>query len=129
MELNRKERRAFARSAKRNGVDLDNPDFSIVTAHYTSDYIYVHTEASSYLIDLKNKRALRQRGDEASHLGDVDSRWYEYEHIFSCSVSFPLRMTWKDGDRLILRETTPITRVDELSDEEALAVENFRFDS
>jgi len=100
---------------------MDNPDFSIVTQPYNSDYIQVLTEQSSYLIDLKGKRALRIPGDESSHQ-ESDDVWYEYDEIYSCSVSFPLRMTWKDGDRLIMRTSTPITLVNELSASEALAI-------
>lgn len=102
-------------------MDAENVDLSIVTQPYESDYIQVITEKSSYLIDLKNKRALRIPGDEASHV-ENDSQWYEYDEIYSCSVSFPLRMTWKDGDRLIMRTTTPITLVNELTASEALAI-------
>jgi hypothetical protein len=119
--MNRKDYRTFRKFAKRKGVDVENPDFSIVTQPYNSDYIQVITEQSSYLIDLKNKRALRIAGDDASHSAS-DSQWYEYDEIYSCSVSFPLRMTWKDGDRLIMRTTTPITLVNELSASEALAI-------
>jgi len=102
-------------------MDVDNPDLGIVTHHYESDYIQVITEQSSYLIDLKDKRALRIPGDEASHQNN-DDIWYEYDTIYSCSVSFPLRMTWKSGDDLIMRTTTPITVVNELSASEALAI-------
>jgi hypothetical protein len=111
---------AFTRS---KGVDLnaEDVDVSIVTAHYKSDYIQVITEQSSYLIDLKNKRALRIPGDDASHQ-NADDVWYGYDTIYSCSVSFPLRMTWQDGDNLIMRTTTPITVVNELSASEALAI-------
>jgi hypothetical protein len=116
-QLNRKDKRAFVKEAKKHGIDPTNPDLSIVTAHYESDYIRVHTEASSYVIDLRNKRAMRKEGDDAGHLQN-DSRWYDYETIFSCSVGFPLRMTWKDGERLILRQTTTNTKVDELTAEE-----------
>lgn len=119
--MNRESLRRFARLAKKNGLDLENPDFSIVTQPYNSDYIQVLTEQSSYLIDLKGKRALRIPGDDASHIVN-DAKWYEYDEIYSCSVSFPLRMTWKDGDRLIMRTTTPITLVNELSASEALAI-------
>jgi hypothetical protein len=119
--MNRKEYRHFRRYAKKKGVDVDNPDFSIVTQPYTSDYIQVLTEKSSYVIDLKGKRALRIPGDDASH-STSDSQWYEYDEIYSCSVSFPLRMTWKDGDRLIMRTTTPITLVNELTPAEALGI-------
>lgn len=87
-----------------------------MTAHYASDYIQVITEQSSYIINLKDKLALRVEGDDASHLHH-DDEWYPYEDIYSCSVSFPLRMTWKDGDRLIMRTTTPIIAVNELDDE------------
>jgi hypothetical protein len=121
-QMNRKDKRAFVKEAKKHGIDPTNPDLSIVTSHYESDYIRVHTEASSYVIDLKNKRALRKEGDDASHLSQ-DSRWYNYETIYSCSVGFPLRMTWYDGDRLLMRQTTTITRVDELSSEDATAWE------
>jgi hypothetical protein len=100
---------------------VNNPDLSIVTHHYNSDYIQVITEKSSYVIDLANKRALRIPGDEASHV-EHDSVWYPYEEIYSCSVSFPLRMTWQDGDRLVMRNTTPITVVNELTASEALAI-------
>lgn len=119
--MNRREYRTFRKFAKKKGVDVDNPDFSIVTQPYNSDYIQVLTEKSSYLIDLKGKRALRIPGDDASHV-ENDTKWYEYDEIYSCSVSFPLRMTWKDGDRLIMRTTTPITLVNELTASEALAI-------
>jgi len=119
--VNRSESRKFKKYAKTKGVDVDNPDLSIVTHHYESDYIQVITEQSSYVIDLKNKRALRIPGDEASHAND-DSLWYAYEVIYSCSVSYPLRMTWKNGDALVMRTTTPITVVNELSASEALAI-------
>ena len=119
--MNRQEFRKIKRFAKKKGVDVDNLDMSIVTEHYESDYIQVITEQSSYLIDLKNKRALRIPGDEASHQNN-DDIWYEYDTIYSCSVSFPLRMTWKDGDNLIMRTTTPITVVNELTASEALAI-------
>ena len=119
--MNRKDTRRLLRSMKKNMFDVDNPDFSIVTQPYESDYIQVLTEKSSYLIDLKNKRALRIPGDDSSHQ-ENDDIWYEYEEIYSCSVSFPLRMTWKDGDRLIMRTTTPVTLVNELSASEALAI-------
>lgn len=102
-------------------MDAENVDLSIVTQPYESDFIQVITEKSSYLIDLKNKLALRSPGDEASHV-ENDSEWYPYEEIYSCSVSFPLRMTWNDGDRLIMRTTTPITAVNELTNSEALAL-------
>lgn len=115
-QMNRKDKRAFLKEARKHGIDPNNPDLSIVTAHYKSDYIQVITEASSYIINLKDKVAQRKEGDDASHLHH-DSEWYPYEDIYSCSVSFPLRMTWKDGDRLILRETTPIIAVNELDDE------------
>ncbi len=115
-ELNRKDKRALLRQAKKNGIDPNNPDLSIVTAHYKTDYIQVITEQSSYVINLKDKLALRVDGDDASHLNH-DGEWYPYEDIYSCSVSFPLRMTWKDGDRLIMRTTTPIIAVNELDDE------------
>lgn len=114
--MNRKDKRAFLRQAKKQGIDPNNVDLSIVTAHYESDYIQVITEQSSYIINLKDKLALRIEGDDAAHLHH-DSLWYPYEDIYSCSVSFPLRMTWKDGDRLLLRETTPIIAVNELDDE------------
>jgi hypothetical protein len=119
--MNRGEFRKFKKYAKKKGMDVDNPDLGIVTHHYESDYIQVITEQSSYVIDLKNKRALRIPGDEASHVKH-DSVWYPYEVIYSCSVSFPLRMTWQDGDNLIMRTTTPITVVNELSASEALAI-------
>jgi len=119
--MNRHEFRKVKRFAKKKGVDVDNFDMSIVTQHYESDYIQVITEQSSYLIDLKNKRALRIPGDDASHT-DSDDKWYGYDTIYSCSVSFPLRMTWQDGDNLIMRTTTPITLVNELSASEALAI-------
>ena len=119
--MNRQEFRKIKQFAKKKGVDVDNLDMSIVTEHQKSDYIQVITEQSSYLIDLKNKRALRIPGDEASHQNN-DDIWYEYDTIYSCSVSFPLRMTWKDGDNLIMRTTTPITVVNELSASEALAI-------
>lgn len=118
MTLNRRDRRSFLRKAKKHGIDPNKPDLSVVTAHYTTDIIQVVTEASSYIINLKEKVALRIEGDDASHLHH-DSQWYPYEDIYSCSVSFPLRMTWKDGDRLIMRTTTPIIAVNELSDEDA----------
>jgi hypothetical protein len=119
--MNRHEFRKVKRFAKKKGVDVDNLDMSIVTQPYTSDYIQVITEQSSYLIDLKNKRALRIPGDDASHT-DSDDKWYAYDTIYSCSVSFPLRMTWQDGDNLIMRTTTPITLVNELSASEALGI-------
>ena len=119
--MNRSEYRKLKKFAKKKGVDVENLDMSIVTEPYKSDYIQVITEQSSYLIDLKNKRALRIPGDEASHTVN-DDKWYEYDTIYSCSVSFPLRMTWKDGDRLIMRTTTPITLVNELTAPEALAI-------
>jgi alpha-mannosidase len=119
--MNRQEFRKVKRFAKKKGVDVDNLDMSIVTQHYESDYIQVITEQSSYLIDLKNKRALRIPGDDASHQ-DADSKWYNYDTIYSCSVSFPLRMTWMDGDRLIMRTTTPITLVNELTASEAVGI-------
>ncbi len=119
--MNREQSRRFKRYAKTRGVDVDNPDLSIVTHHYNSDYIQVITEQSSYVIDLANKRALRIPGDEASHV-EHDSVWYPYEEIYSCSVSFPLRMTWNDGDRLVMRTTTPITVVNELTASEAFAI-------
>jgi hypothetical protein len=115
-EMNRRDKRAFLKQARKNGIDPNNPDLSIVTAHYKSDYIQVVTEASSYIINLKDKLAWRIDGDDASHLTH-DAEWYPYEDIYSCSVSFPLRMTWKDGDRLILRESTTIIAVNELDDE------------
>jgi len=114
--MNREEKRNALRFAKKHGIDPNNPDLSIVTAHYSSDYIQVVTEASSYIINLKDKLALRIEGDDASHLTH-DTEWYPYEDIYSCSVSFPLRMTWKDGDRLIMRETTSIIAVNELDDD------------
>ena len=119
-QMNRKSKRAFLRSAKKHGIDPTNPDLSIVTAHFEKDHIQVVTEQSSYIINLRDKLALRIEGDDASHLHH-DSEWYPYEDIYSCSVSFPLRMTWKDGDRLIMRTTTPIIAVNEL-DEDALRV-------
>jgi hypothetical protein len=119
--MNRKDFRSAKRFAKRKGVNLEDPDMSIVTQVYQSDYIQVITEQSSYLIDLKNKRALRIPGDDASHQS-TDDIWYGYDTIYSCSVSFPLRMTWQDGDNLIMRTTTPITLVNELSASEALAI-------
>jgi hypothetical protein len=102
-------------SARRQGIDLnaENPDLSVVTAHIESRYIQVITEKSSYVIDLEEKRALRTPGDDAAHLNDKGV-WYSYDTIYSCSVSFPLRMTWHDGDRLIMRTTTPIVEVKEL---------------
>lgn len=115
-QMNRKDKRAFLKTAKKHGIDPNNPDLSVVTAHYTTDFIQVITEKSSYIINLKDKVAQRKEGDDAAHLHH-DSEWYPYETIYSCSVSFPLRMTWKDGDRLILRETTPIIAVNELDDE------------
>jgi hypothetical protein len=114
-EMNRKDRRSFLRQAKKHGIDPNKPDLSVVTAHYSSDYIQVITEQSSYIINLKDKLVKRVEGDDASHLHH-DSEWYPYEDIYSCSVSFPLRMTWKDGDRLILRESTTIIAVNELDD-------------
>ena len=120
-KMNRESFRKYAKYAKSKGIDVNNPDLSIVTHHYKSDYIQVITEKSSYVIDLANKRALRILGDEASHTND-DSAWYPYEEIYSCSVSFPLRMTWQDGDRLVMRTTTPITVVNELTASEALAI-------
>ena len=120
--MGRQEKRNLIAQMKKNGFDPDNPDFSIVTSHFTKRYIQVITEQSSYLIDLEQKRALRIPGDNASHV-ENDSSWYEYDTIYSCSVSFPLRMTWKDGNRLIMRETTPITVVNELESSEALAIE------
>ena len=119
--MNRESFRKYAKYAKSKGIDVNNPDMSIVTQHYESDYIQVITEQSSYLIDLKGKRALRIPGDDASHQNN-DDIWYEYDTIYSCSVSFPLRMTWKNGDDLVMRTTTPITIVNELSDSEALAI-------
>jgi hypothetical protein len=119
--MNRKEFRKFRKDAKKIGFDMANPDFSVVTQPYESDYIQVITEQSSYVIDLKGRRALRIPGDDASHT-DTDSQWYPYEEIYSCSVSFPLRMTWKDGDRLLMRTTTAITVVNELTAAEALAI-------
>lgn len=114
--MNREERRNAMRFVKKKGVDVSNPDLSVVTAHYATDHIQVVTEKSSYIINLKDKLALRVDGDDASHLTH-DTEWYPYEDIYSCSVSFPLRMTWKDGDRLILRESTTIIAVNELDDE------------
>lgn len=119
--MNRGDFRKFKRYAKKKGMDVDNPDLGIVTHHYESDYIQVITEQSSYLIDLKGKRALRIPGDDASHQNN-DDIWYEYDTIYSCSVSFPLRMTWNNGDALVMRTTTPITVVNELSASEALAI-------
>jgi hypothetical protein len=119
--VNRKDFRSAKRFAKKKGVNLEDPDMSIVTQVYQSDYIQVITEQSSYLIDLKNKRALRIPGDDASHQ-NTDDIWYGYDTIYSCSVSFPLRMTWQDGDNLIMRTTTPIIVVNELSASEALAI-------
>lgn len=119
--MNRGDFRKFRRYAKKKGMDVDNPDMGIVTHHYKTDYIQVITEQSSYVIDLKNKRALRILGDESSHV-EAEGIWYEYEEIYSCSVSFPLRMTWKDGDRLLMRTSTPITVVNELTNAEAFAI-------
>jgi hypothetical protein len=119
--VNRKDFRSAKRFAKKKGVNLEDPDMSIVTQVYQSDYIQVITEQSSYLIDLKGKRALRIPGDDASHQS-TDDIWYGYDTIYSCSVSFPLRMTWQDGDNLIMRTTTPITLVNELTASEALAI-------
>jgi hypothetical protein len=119
--MNRESFRKYAKYAKSKGIDVNNPDMSIVTQHYESDYIQVITEQSSYVIDLKNKRALRIPGDDAAHV-ETEGLWYEYDQIYSCSVSFPLRMTWKDGDRLIMRTSTPITVVNELTASEALAI-------
>ena len=119
--MNREDKRRAVKFARQRGVSVNKPDLSIVTAHHESDYIQVITEQSSYIIDLKSKRALRIPGDEASHLED-EGQWYEYEDIYSCSVSFPLRMTWKNQDRLIMRTTTPITEVNELTHEEAMKI-------
>ena len=119
--MNRESFRKYVKYAKSKGIDVNNPDMSIVTQHYKTDYIQVITEQSSYVIDLKNKRALRIPGDDAAHV-DTEGLWYEYDQIYSCSVSFPLRMTWKDGDRLIMRTSTPITVVNELTASEALAI-------
>jgi hypothetical protein len=119
--MNRKEFRKFRKDAKKIGFDMANPDLSVVTQPYESDYIQVITEQSSYVIDLKGKRALRIPGDDASHT-DTDSQWHPYEEIYSCSVSFPLRMTWKDGERLLMRTTTAITVVNELTAAEALGI-------
>ena len=113
--MKRKERRNNAMMARKLGIDLDNPDLSIVTAHYTTKYIRVTTQESSYVINLEDRRAMRKEGDEASHLLN-DSEWYDYDEIYSCSVGFPLRMTWYDGERLLLRETTLITEVLEFDD-------------
>jgi hypothetical protein len=118
--VNRQERRKAARFVRSKGIDVTNPDLGVVTAHYESDHIQVVTEASSYIINLRDKLVLRIEGDDASHLHH-DSEWYPYEDIYSCSVSFPLRMTWKDGDRLLMRTTTTIIAVNEL-DAEALEV-------
>lgn len=111
--MNRQERRKAAKFIKSKGIDVTKPDLSMVTAHYTTDFIEVITEQSSYIINLRDKLARRKDGDDASHLSH-DGEWYPYEDIYSCSVSFPLRMTWYDGDRLIYRESTPIVRVNEL---------------
>lgn len=119
--MNRESFRKYVKYAKSKGIDVNNPDLSIVTHHYKSEYIQVITEKSSYVIDLARKRALRIPGDEASHI-EHDSKWYPYEEIYSCSVSFPLRMTWQDADRLVMRTTTPITVVNELTASEALAI-------
>jgi hypothetical protein len=118
--MNRQERRKATRFAKTKGIDVTDPDLSVVTAHYESDYIQVVTKASSYIINLRDKLVLRVDGDDASHLHH-DSDWYSYEDIYSCSVSFPLRLTWYDGDRLLLRQSTTIIAVNEL-DQEAFEV-------
>lgn len=123
--MSRQERRRMIRRitslAKKQGLGTDEVNLDIVTDPYESDFIQVITEQSSYLIDLKNKRALRIQGDDAAHVAH-DSEWYPYEDIYSCSVSFPLRMTWKDGDRLIMRTSTPITVVNELTAAEAFTI-------
>jgi hypothetical protein len=119
--VNREEKRHYLHEAKKLGIDPKNPDFSVVTAHIKSRYIQVITEKSSYVIDLEDKRALRIPGDDAAHTENKDV-WYNYDTIYSCSVSFPLRMTWNDGDRLIMRTTTPITVVNEISATEALGI-------
>ena len=111
--MNRQERRKAAKFIKSKGVDVTNPDLSIVTAHYKTDIIEVITEESRYFINLKDKMMRRIGGDDASHLHH-DGEWYPYEDIYSCSVSFPLRVTWYDGDRLLMRESTTIIRVNEL---------------
>jgi hypothetical protein len=116
--MNRRSRREALKFAKKQGFDPTKPDLGVVTAHYTTDHIQVITEASSYVINLKDKVALRIEGDDASHLHH-DSEWYPYDEIYSCSVGFPLRMTWYDGERLLLRETTLITQVNEITKEEA----------
>lgn len=116
--MNREERRAALKFAKTKGINVVEPDLSIVTAHHKSDYLHVITEQSSYVLNIKDKRALRINGDDASHLHH-DGDWYAYEDLFSCSVGFPLRFTWYDGDRLLIRETTFITQVNEITKEEA----------
>ena len=50
--MNRESFRKYAKYAKSKGIDVNNPDLSIVTHHYKSDYIQVITEKSSYVIDL-----------------------------------------------------------------------------
>jgi len=119
--MNRDDKRRFKKFAAKNGIDVDNFDLSIVTAHFKTRFIQVITEQSSYLIDLEQKRALRIPGDDASHTY-TDGDWYQYENIYSCAVTFPLRMDWYDGDRLLLRTTTPITVINELELSEAAAI-------
>lgn len=115
--MNRQGKRKALKVAKKLGFDPAKPDLGVVTAHYTSDHIQVITEQSSYVINLKERTALRIEGDEAAHLSH-NSQWYPYDEIYSCSVGFPLRMTWHDGDRLLMRTTTLITQVNELTQEE-----------
>lgn len=121
--MGRREIRKAKRFARMKGIDLDNPNFDVVMAPYKTGFVKVVTEQSSYIIDIKGHRALRIPGDEASHLNE-DSTWYDYETIFSCSVSFPLRMTWYNNDRLIMRETTPIKEVIDLTEEEVMQIAN-----
>lgn len=111
--MNREQRRKAAKFARSRGIDVTRPDLGVVTAPYKTDYIEVVTEQSRYTINLKDKLMRRIEGDDASHLTH-DGDWYPYEDIYSCSVSFPLRVTWYDGDRLLLRETTPILEVIEM---------------
>lgn len=111
--MNRQAKRKVAKFIKSKGIDVTKPDLSMVTAHYKTDLIEVLTEESRYVINLKDKLMLRIEGDDASHLHH-DGDWYPYEDIYSCSVSFPLRVTWYDGDRLLMRESTPIIVVNEI---------------
>ena len=55
--MNREDKRRAVKFARQRGVSVNKPDLSIVTAHHESDYIQVITEQSSYIIDLKSKRA------------------------------------------------------------------------